>query len=120
MTTEPVENKQNEIKEEQSQEKSPKITTPNNDDLASVENGGAAVSRTPSFRDDDDVSSEIMRVERDADPDAQSHQIKSRAGAFSRLVRTIQVGVHQTDFTGGNQFIGDQHTGYQPTGDRFL
>ena len=69
----------------------PRITkTPIPDDEAS--NGGRNVSRTPSVRDDDDVSSEIMRVEENADPEVLSQKPKSRQGAFTRLVRTIQVG----------------------------
>lgn len=56
-------------------------------------NGGSTVSRNSSLRDeksplDDDVCSEIVRVEQDAEQDDIK---KSPPGGFRRLVRTLQV-----------------------------
>ena len=56
------------------------------DGLDAVENGDILPSRDPSVKDEDDASSEIMRVEQ------QAHEDEANKGTtLGRLVRTLQV-----------------------------
>ena len=51
------------------------------------------VSKTFSYRDDDDTSSEILRIEQRAEQEVQRNH-----GALERLVRTLQVSVNHVKF----------------------